>query len=338
MRRLRRLAAQLVLAVATLGVAAGSAASLLALPAELQLQTLWPVDGMAGGNLSGLARCPDGRWWAVSDRRDTQLYQLEAGDGLWRARAEPFAAPPAPPSGLPWGLRAGSRLAGTLRGGVLDFEGLACDAAGNRYLLSESQVAVLKLPEDAAPHWLELPPRLLRQARARGLLVRANALVEGLAVQPDGQRLWLAAERQGRGLLAVQQGAGRWQCPPGGCVLLAELGRAPRPLDPPDAAPQPLDFSALSWHAGKLYSLERLQHRLCRRDPHSGVAERCWSFAASVLADALRYATPYGSAEALWLDDTAAWIGLDNHERPNASGERRPLILQFAAPPGGWGG
>lgn len=306
--------------------------------AELTLQTALPVEGMAGGNLSGLARCADGRFWALSDREDDRLYRLEPGAGHWQAVAEAFVAPPAPPSGLPWGLSTGNRLLAPLRGGALDFEGLACDAAGNRYLLSESELGVLRLPAVGAPHWLALPPGLLRQARARGLLLHFNALLEGLAVQPDGQRLWLAAEREGRGLLAVQAGSERWRCATGGCVLLAENGRALRPLDPPGSAAQPLDFTALSWHAGKLYSLERLQHRICRRDADSGALERCWSFAAAALAPERRYASPYGVAEALWLDEQSAWIGLDNNGKANAAGERRPLILQFAAPAGGWGG
>ena len=306
--------------------------------AELALQAVLPVDGMEAGNLSGLARCGDGRWWAVSDREDGQLYRLQAGAQGWQAEAESFVAPTPPPSGLPWGLRAGKRLLSPLRGGALDFEGLACDAAGTRYLLSESELALLALPASGAPSWQSLPPQLLHQARARGLLLRFNALLEGVAVQPDSQALWLAAEREGRGLFALQRGGERWRCPEAGCVLLAENGRARRPLDPPDSPAQPLDFTALSWHAGRLYSLERLQHRICRRDPDSGALERCWSFAAAALAPELRYATPYGVAEALWLDDSGAWIGLDNNAEPNASGERRPLILQLQAPSGGWSG
>ena len=305
---------------------------------ELSLQAAEVVDGMPSGNLSGLARCADGAFWAVSDRDDDRLYRLSFAAGQWHAAAERFAAPPPPDSELPWGLRAGSRLLGPLRGGELDFEGLACDAAGNRYLLSESRVAVLLLPSGGAPRWLELPPRLLRQARARGLLLHFNALPEGLSVQPDGQRLWLAAEREGRGLLAVQQGGDRWRCPERGCVLLAENGRARRPLDPPDSGLQPLDFTGLVWHRQRLFTLERLQHRICRRQPDSGAVERCWSFAAAALAPERRYPTPYGVAEALWLDDDSAWVGLDNNGEANAAGELRPLILQFKAPPGGWGG
>lgn len=307
-------------------------------PAELALQTILPVEGMPAGNLSGLARCTDGRWWALSDREDTRLYRLESGAGHWQAQAEEFLAPAPPPSELPWGLRTGNQLLAPLRGGALDFEGLACDAAGNRYLVSESQLAVLQLPAAGQSQWLQLAPQLLRQARARGLLLRFNALLEGVAVQPDGDRLWLAAEREGRGLLTLQRGGERWRCPEAGCVLLAESGRARRPQAAADSPVQPLDFTALSWHAGKLYSLERLQHRICRRHPDSGLAERCWSFAAAASTPELRYDTPYGVAEALWLDDSAAWIGLDNGDEANAAGERRPLILQFAAPAGGWNG
>ena len=303
---------------------------------ELTLQAALPVAGMPAGNLSGLTRCADGRFWALSDREDDRLYRLQPAAQQWQAEVQTFAAPPPPPSALPWGLRVGNRLLSPLRGGALDFEDLSCDGAGNRYLLSESQVAVLELPVGAAPQWLELPPELLRQARARGLLLHFNALAEGLAVQPDGARLWLAAERESRGLLGLQRGPSRWGCAPAGCVLLADNGRARRPLDPPGSAEQPLDFAGLSWHAGRLFSLERLQHRICRRHPETGAAERCWSFAAAALAPPLRYATPYGVAEALWLDDTAAWIGLDNNDEPNAAGERRPLILQFKAPAGGW--
>lgn len=305
---------------------------------ELALQAALPVDGMAAGNLSGLARCADGRWWAVSDREDARLYRLAPGTGRWQAQGEDFAAPPPPPSALPWGLRAGNRLLSPLRGGALDFEGLSCDAAGNRYLLSESQVGVLLLPPSGAPHWLQLSPDLLRQARARGLLLRFNALLEGLAVQPDGTRLWLAAEREGRGLLAMQRGSERWRCAGDGCVLLAEDGRARRPLDPLDSAAEPLDFTGLNWHAGRLFSLERQQHRICRRQPETAAVERCWSFAGAALAPELRYPTAYGVAEALWLDDAGAWIGLDNGGMANAAGERRPLILQLQVPAGGWSG
>ena len=99
-----------------------------------------------------------------------------------------------------------------VRGGNLDFEGIACDAAGNRYLVSEAHAAVLQLPVSGAPNWLRLPPGLLSQARASGMLMNFNALFEGIAVDPEGKRLWLAAERERRGdLLRSGRRAGRLQ-------------------------------------------------------------------------------------------------------------------------------
>ena len=82
--------------------------------------------------------------------------------------------------------------------------------------------------------------------------------------------------------------------------------------------------------------LERLEHRICRRDPTTGAEEKCWSFVAAALAEGRAYPEPYGVAEALWLDHEGAWLGLDNNDLARADGERRPLLWQFKAPAGGW--
>ena len=120
------------------------AAVVQAAPASKPLQLLEerPVTAMTGGNLSGLAWC-QGALWALSDRDDRRLYRLRAKAGIWQAEAEQFSAPLAPPSGLSWGQQVGNWGMGVVRGGELDFEGLSCDAAGIRYLVSEAQVAVL---------------------------------------------------------------------------------------------------------------------------------------------------------------------------------------------------
>ncbi|MES2821389.1 MAG: esterase-like activity of phytase family protein [Pseudomonadota bacterium] len=300
---------------------------------ELVLQAEHPVDGIPGGNLSGLAWCGEALW-TVSDREDDRLYRLESGEGAWQAQAELFSAPVAPPSGLPWGLRISNGINGVLRGGQLDFEGLSCDAAGNRYLVSETQAGVLQLPPAGSPRWLELPANLTRQARARGLLLRFNAAYEGLTVDPAGQRLWLAAERQSRGLLALQAQANAWACN-GNCVLLRESGdlAAPEVIGGELAA---RDFSGLAFYDEKLFTLERLAHRVCRRNLDDGAVERCWSFAAEALTDERRYNRAYGMAEALWLDEQGAWIGLDNGFHPRGDDDARPIIWRFAAPAGGW--
>ncbi|UVE17272.1 esterase-like activity of phytase family protein [Pseudomonas sp. LS44] len=315
---------------------------LVALPAvalaqeELKLSGEYPVEGMPAGNLSGLTSCGDGLW-AVSDREDDRLYRLSAEAGVLKAEAERFEAPPVPPSGLPGGLRMRAWVASQFRGGALDFEGLSCDAAGNRYLVSETHAAVLKIPPAGSAEWLALPASLVRQARVNGMLSHFNALFEGVAIDPQGSRLWLAAERERRGLLVLHKPQSQWACK-GGCVLISETGTEPPPAQL-NSAPAPKDFSDLTFFADKLYSLERQGYRICRRSPVNGEVERCWSFAAEALNnEARRYGSqPFGMAEGLWLDATGAWIALDTGQQTRQDGEQRPIIWHFAAPAAGWG-
>ena len=311
----------------------GVVASATAAPAaELVLAKEFAVDGMVGGNLSGIARC-DGVWWGVSDREDERLYRLVDDGDEWRAVAEEFSAPPAPDSALPSLLTLAAKARTILGAGQLDLEGISCDDSGNRYLVSESLAEVLVLAVDGTVRWLDLPRDMVAAAREAGLLQRVNALYEGIAVDPAGTRLWLAAERQGRGILLVDLDEQK-SCS-SGCILVAEN----RQIMPPPAlgtSPLAADFSALALHAGKLFSLERLAHQLCRRDPDSGAVERCWSYADTALAAPRRYDSPYGLAEALWLDDSGVWIGVDNNDQVRADGEQRPTVWHFIAPPGGW--
>lgn len=302
-------------------------------PEELTLLGEHPIEGIATGNLSGLAWCGDALW-AVSDREDDRLYRLEPGEASWQAVAETFVAPSVPQMPLPWGLRMRGWLAGLVRGGNLDFEGLACDALGNRYLVSEAHAAVLMVPPASAPQWLALPEGMVRQARASGMLLHFNSLLEGVAVDPQGERLWLAAERMRRGLLVLHKQRSAWRCT-GGCVLFSEGGSDPGPAALA-SKPQPRDFSGLAFHDEKLFTLERQAHRICRRALSNGEIERCWSFAAQALTDERRYPVSYGLAEALWVDNDGAWIGLDTGSLTHADGEARPLVWRFAAPKGGW--
>jgi hypothetical protein len=302
---------------------------------ELKLLSEHPVDGIAAGNLSGLAWCGDALW-AVSDREDDRLYRLVAGATAWQAEAEHFVAPPSPSTPLPWGLRMRTWVSGLVRGGNLDFEGLSCDAVGNRYLVSEARAAVLQIPPAGAPQWLLLPDSMVRQARASGMLWHFNALLEGVAVDPAGERLWLAAERQRRGLLVLHKRGSNWRCA-GGCVLMSEGGTEP---SPPQRGSElrARDFSGLAFHNEKLFTLERQAHRICRRKLSDGEVERCWSFAAEALTDDRRYpSSSYGLAEALWVDEQGAWVGSDNGPHIRADGEQRPVVWRFAAPKGGWG-
>lgn len=301
---------------------------------ELALVSEHPVEGIAKGNLSGMAWCGDALW-AVSDREDNVLYRLDASDTVWQAEAERFELPPVPNTGLSWGVRMRAVVVGLVRGGEMDFEGLSCDSLGNRYLVSEAHAAVLRVSPAGTAEWLNLPAALIRQARASGMLLKFNAMFEGIAVDPEADRLWLAAEHSRRGLLVMHRKQSSWRCT-GGCVLLVEGGHEPTPPAMGEST-QPRRFSGLTFHRDKLFTLEPVPHQICRRKLGTGESEACWSYAATALAEPRRYDTPFGNAEALWVDAEGAWVGVDNNDLTRADGEKRPIVWRFAAPKGGWG-
>ena len=301
---------------------------------QLRLLSEHAVDGMRGGNLSGLAQCGK-ELWTVSDRDDDQIYRLDTRANVWRAEAVGIGVPEVPDSGLPWGLRSRTWAASFVRGGNLDFEGITCDRAGNRYVVSESHAAVLQIPPTGPTSWLKISPLMAREARARGMLLRFNALFEGLAINPEGDQLWLAAERESRGLLLIKRKQSVWDCD-GGCVLLSEAGKEMQPAQFPHARAMPRDFADLSLFNGKLFTLERNAFEVCRRDALTAIVERCWSFAEEALQENRRYPQDYGLAEALVVDADGVWIGIDNNNGARADGEVRPVVWRFAAPEGGW--
>jgi hypothetical protein len=301
---------------------------------ELRVLSEHPVDGMRGGNLSGLAMC-GGELWTVSDRDDDQIYRLNTADQVWQAEALHIDVPLVPETGLPWGLRSRNWAASFVRGGDLDFEGISCDSAGNRYIVSEAHAAVLQVPLVGPASWLKISPILVREARASGMLLHFNALFEGLAINPAGDQLWLAAERERRGLLLIKRKQIVWDCD-GGCVLLSEAGMEMQPALFPKAKAVSRDFSDLSLFNGKLFTLERNAFEICRRDAVTAKVERCWSFAKEALQKNRLYSQPYGLAEALVVDADGAWIGIDNNDEARADGEVRPIVWRFAAPDGGW--
>lgn len=308
---------------------------------ELKLQAEYPVDNMPDSNLSGIAVCGEDLL-VVSDRSDLQLYklvkqQLDHNTTVLRAEAEGFHPSSIPTNALPlWGGLANITL-GMVRGGVYDYEGISCDAKGNRYIVSEAYLAVLKIPKQGKPEWLALPDELWQQAKAQGLLQKINQMLEGIAISPDGKRLWLAAERNRRGLLTVEYNERKgWQCPNGQCVLLVESGKEAFPKqfrrkNRIDAR----DFSDLAFYKDKLFTLERGAYRICRRNLNTEV-EQCWSYAAEALQSGRQYRA-YGMPEALWIDETGAWMGIDNDlKNKRVDGEIRPIIWRFSAPAKGW--
>ncbi|WP_460410128.1 MULTISPECIES: esterase-like activity of phytase family protein [unclassified Pseudomonas] len=301
---------------------------------ELRVLSEHPVDGMRGGNLSGLAMCGS-ELWTVSDRDDDQIYRLNTADQVWQAEALHIEVPLVPETGLPWGLRSRNWAASFVRGGDLDFEGISCDSAGIRYIVSEGHAAVLQVPVSGPVSWLKISPMMVREARASGMLLHFNAIFEGLAINPAGDQMWLAAERQSRGLLLIKRQQTVWDCD-GRCVLLSEGGKEMQPPQFPKARAVDRDFSDLSLFNGKLFTLDRNAFQICRRDAQTAKVERCWSYAAELLQANRRYSQNFGLEEALIVDADGAWVGVDNNFGPRADGEVRPIVWRFAAPDGGW--
>ena len=167
------------------------------------------------------------------------------------------------------------------------------------------------------------------------MLLHFNALFEGLAINPAGDTLWLAAERERRGLLMIKRQQTVWDCK-GGCVLLSEAGVEMQPAQFPRAKARSRDFADLSLFDGKLFTLERNAFQVCRRDAATAEVERCWSFADEALQENRRYPQPFGLAEALIVDADGAWVGIDNNNGARVDGEKRPIVWRFAAPEGGW--
>jgi len=302
---------------------------------ELRVLAEHPVEGMRGGNLSGLALCGNALW-TVSDRDDDQIYRLDTRDPVWQATAVRIDPPPVPDSGLPWGIKSRTWAASFVRGGDLDFEGITCDSAGNRYIVSEGHAAVLQVPAQGPSAWLKISPMMVREARASGMLLQFNAIFEGLAINPAGDQMWLAAERQNRGLLMIKRQQTVWDCD-GRCVLLSEGGMEMQPPQFPKARPVNRDFSDVSLFDGKLFTLERNAYQICRRDAQTAKVELCWSYADELLQANRRYSQNFGLEEALVVDAQGAWIGVDNNFGPRADGEVRPIVWRLAAPEGGWG-
>jgi hypothetical protein len=312
----------------------------LAAEPELRMLSEHPVDGMRGGNLSGLAKCGE-QLWTVSDRDDDRIYRLDTRVTVWKAEAILINVPPAPVDpGRTLGMKTQSFFRSLVGNGALDFEGITCDSARNLYVLSETYSAILKVSTNGALAWLSISPNMLTKAREAGLLAHANALFEGLVITGIAStEIWLAAERQKRGLVKIERRITpiyyTWYCA-SDCVVMTEGGLAPQPPQFPGSKLVEKDFSDIALFNNKLFLLDRNAFKICRHEMLTGKQERCWSFAADALVASRQYTSEHGMTEALLVDAQGAWIGVDNNFATRADGESRPIVWRFAAPAGGW--
>jgi uncharacterized protein YjiK len=274
-----------------------------AVPAELVLERALAIDGPADLEPSGLVSV-DGKLFAVSDKHDDTLFELElAAD---RARAIPALRFEAP------------------RGARLDLEGLARDADGAFLLASEGRYQILRVTPAGKAE--PVCTSLEAFGESVGLFARFNAGIEGVVRLPDGGLL-VAAEREPRGLIelpgpGVLDGARAWPMPGSRCPAGAARGN---------------DFSDLAILAGDVYALARNAHLVVRleRAANRWLERGAWSYALT--ENDPRYAyrdRTFGIAEGLALDADRVFLVTDNNQQARAqdSADRRAQLFVFRRP------
>lgn len=291
---------------------------------RLELIRATPLSAPAGIEPSGLASC-SGELLTISDKHDTTLYRIRVnGETAVAEEARQLSHIPEPPSpDLPW-VQQLRRWVSSLLYAKFDWEGLACDAANNIYLLSESNAAVLRVSPSGQAVWLKMP--LYSSARRAGLLDQFNAFVEGIAITQDS--IIIAAEREPRGLLVASQQGDQWT------IYRAERIKDTG-LTAPTADQRPSDFADLYANGDRLYTLERNHSAVCRRNIRTLGVERCWTYAPVENAPDFQYDDArYGLAEGLTVHQGRLYIITDNNGggRKQTPEDRRPLLFQFVVP------
>lgn len=294
---------------------------------ELVLLSEKPVNGMLYGNLSGITKCR-GNYYVVSDKDDKNIYKLSINKNDILASSVK----------LPYFKTEFSILNYILSllklSSNLDLEAISCDNRGNLYLASEVYSQVLKIDNNNQATWLKFTDNL-HYVKKRGLLVKRNGSLEGIAIDDEGKNLWLIAERSNRGIIKLTYKFGIWQCEKN-CILINENTKVKYDLLKNYYINN--DFSDAMWYKNKLFTLERALHRVCRRNTNSGIVEKCWSFANTDLyIDKFYLFYKYPMAEALLIDeDNTLLIGIDNNYLPRSDGQINPIILRFKPPKKGW--
>lgn len=271
---------------------------------------------------SGLAFC-QGRLLMVSDRHN-QVFQLQLKDDA--AVAEPVLAIADLPQpqlddyafGVRWWNKINHRY---------DWEGIACDDQ-NLYLLSETLAQVLVYAPEGGWRWLG--PEVYRQGRGKGLFEQLNAFAEGLAVSDT--HMLVAAERHPRGLVLLSRQQSPTDSRSGG--LSWSVQRVQR-LQPFPSLLEPVDFAGVLLEANRVYTLERNQHQLCRRDLALQPSQRCWSY--QHVEDSAEYgyrSGRFGIAEGIARQAERLFLVLDNNgdRRRREAHDRRPQLWVFATP------
>lgn len=298
-------------------------------PAALVLHQALVINSPSPLEPSGLAYC-QGHLLMIADNEDHLIFELtpDADESqllhVYKTLNTPLA--PAPLPGLPWFMQLKTNIAALTSQKEYDWEAITCDEQGNLWLASERYIALAKVTADGTLSWLALD--IYINGKKQGLFQVDNGYLEGLAWHPS-QRLFMAAERQQRGILVAALNDNSH------AELQTIKAIATSPLS--GQASRSVDFSDVWVEPGALYTLERNHYAICRRSLSTLDAERCWSYAAVENSADYRYAdSEFGIAEGLARVGSKLYIVVDNNQKKRLKTEKNHAMLFIYDVPDNW--
>ncbi len=276
---------------------------------QLELIKAYPVEGPDNLEPSGLTLW-QGELYCISDNHDWTLFKVVSHDAYVSLIPHiTFQAPKLDESYEP-----------------LDWEGIACDAEGNFFLVSESKFRILKIDaRTRKPEWIT--PTLEKAGKEMGMFKKPNAAFEGIAYRPP-DRFVLAVEREPRGFMQVRIGTNS----PVTSGIIAQHSISVQ--NPPDRHP---DFADLFLENDTLYVLERFASLIRKWDSQKGssLPDKAWSYAHIENDPRFHYSRmKYGHAEGFVMDETTIYLVLDNNglSRVGNALDKRPLLFTMKRP------
>jgi len=295
-------------------------------PAALVLHQALVINSPSPLEPSGLAYC-QGHLLMIADNEDHLIFELrpEADESqllhVYKTLNSPI--PPAPVPDLPWFLQLEHTIAALASQKEYDWEAITCDEQGNLWLASERYIALAKVTADGTLSWLALD--IYTSGKKQDLFQLNNGYLEGLAWHPS-QRLFMAAERQQRGILvATLKDKSHAE-------LQTIKAIAASPLS--GQASRSVDFSDVWVEPDALYTLERNHYAVCRRSLSTLDAENCWSYAAAENSADYRYAdSEFGIAEGLARVGNKLYIVVDNNQKNRLkTGQNHAMLFIYDVP------
>jgi len=249
-------------------------------------------------DLSGLAMTEEGLYAIADKHHDPFIYEIVFDGSYWKIK---------------------NKLEISI-GKKLDIEGIdACNQTF--YIVDERSSSVFLYDGD----WSEFKINSQEYAKEIKLNINNNGL-EGIAVNCEKGKIYLAKERQPRFILELESGTGK--------VL--------QKFSIPETHSN--DFADLKYENGHLYILERNAYLISKVSLETYKVVEKISFKSICGEEGIKLYEPakYGMAEAILLLEDEIWIGLDNNslnvsdfgrESYGISGNK-PSILKFKRPDG----